>query len=201
MRPSIDIYPFSRPPPRSQVWLITRLRTTWRPCSTCESSSTSCHSATRTLRLSGSHMTPGSQSRSIQSITEQKLCSCFRILTLCLPPSASFPPPAIVSSPRWTPSSRSSPPKPTTCWTSFTQCVLGPLDPKNPPQQRLVIYVFKKRKFCSLFCPCGCVQTVDERDFFEIMPNYAKNIVVGFARMNGRTVGIVGNQPKVASGE
>uniref|UniRef100_A0A3B5M652 Propionyl-CoA carboxylase beta chain, mitochondrial n=1 Tax=Xiphophorus couchianus TaxID=32473 RepID=A0A3B5M652_9TELE len=40
----------------------------------------------------------------------------------------------------------------------------------------------------------------DERDFFEIMPNYAKNIVVGFARMNGCTVGIVGNQPKVASG-
>uniref|UniRef100_A0AAQ6A2V9 Propionyl-CoA carboxylase beta chain, mitochondrial n=1 Tax=Amphiprion ocellaris TaxID=80972 RepID=A0AAQ6A2V9_AMPOC len=41
---------------------------------------------------------------------------------------------------------------------------------------------------------------VDAKDFFEIMPNYAKNIVVGFARMNGRTVGIVGNQPKVASG-
>uniref|UniRef100_A0A2K5KX20 Propionyl-CoA carboxylase beta chain, mitochondrial n=2 Tax=Cercopithecinae TaxID=9528 RepID=A0A2K5KX20_CERAT len=41
---------------------------------------------------------------------------------------------------------------------------------------------------------------VDEREFFEIMPNYAKNIIVGFARMNGRTVGIVGNQPKVASG-
>uniref|UniRef100_A0A8C2KW55 Propionyl-CoA carboxylase beta chain, mitochondrial n=1 Tax=Cyprinus carpio TaxID=7962 RepID=A0A8C2KW55_CYPCA len=41
---------------------------------------------------------------------------------------------------------------------------------------------------------------LDEREFFEIMPNYAKNIVVGFARMNGRTVGIVGNQPKVASG-
>uniref|UniRef100_A0A2I3LII3 Propionyl-CoA carboxylase beta chain, mitochondrial n=1 Tax=Papio anubis TaxID=9555 RepID=A0A2I3LII3_PAPAN len=40
---------------------------------------------------------------------------------------------------------------------------------------------------------------VDEREFFEIMPNYAKNIIVGFARMNGRTVGIVGNQPKVAS--
>ncbi|XP_055579451.1 propionyl-CoA carboxylase beta chain, mitochondrial isoform X2 [Falco cherrug] len=40
----------------------------------------------------------------------------------------------------------------------------------------------------------------DEREFFEIMPSYARNIVVGFARMNGRTVGIVGNQPKVASG-
>lgn len=48
---------------------------------------------------------------------------------------------------------------------------------------------------------CASVQVVDEREFFEIMPNYAKNIVVGFARMNGRTVGIVGNQPKVASGE
>lgn len=33
------------------------------------------------------------------------------------------------------------------------------------------------------------------------MPSYARNIVVGFARMNGRTVGIVGNQPKVASGQ
>ncbi|XP_043926286.1 propionyl-CoA carboxylase beta chain, mitochondrial [Protopterus annectens] len=41
---------------------------------------------------------------------------------------------------------------------------------------------------------------IDEKDFFEIMPNFAKNIIVGFARMNGRTVGIVGNQPKVASG-
>ncbi|XP_004712157.1 propionyl-CoA carboxylase beta chain, mitochondrial [Echinops telfairi] len=41
---------------------------------------------------------------------------------------------------------------------------------------------------------------VDEREFFEIMPGYAKNIIVGFARMKGRTVGVVGNQPKVASG-
>lgn len=45
------------------------------------------------------------------------------------------------------------------------------------------------------------LQIVDERDFFEIMPNYAKNIVVGFARMNGRTVGMVGNNPKYAAGE
>ncbi|XP_060082662.1 propionyl-CoA carboxylase beta chain, mitochondrial-like [Ylistrum balloti] len=40
----------------------------------------------------------------------------------------------------------------------------------------------------------------DDAQFFEIMPNYAKNIVVGFARMNGQTVGMVGNQPKVAAG-
>ncbi|XP_044750965.1 propionyl-CoA carboxylase beta chain, mitochondrial-like [Coccinella septempunctata] len=44
------------------------------------------------------------------------------------------------------------------------------------------------------------VNIVDEREFFEIMPNYAKNIVVGFGRMNGRSVGIVGNQPKIAAG-
>jgi len=41
---------------------------------------------------------------------------------------------------------------------------------------------------------------LDEGEFFEIMPQYAKNIVVGFGRMNGRTVGLVGNQPKVAAG-
>lgn len=42
---------------------------------------------------------------------------------------------------------------------------------------------------------------VDEREFFEIMPKYAQNIIIGFARMNGRSVGIVGNQPKVAAGK
>lgn len=34
---------------------------------------------------------------------------------------------------------------------------------------------------------------VDECEFFEIMFNYVKNIIVGFVRMNGRIVGIVGN--------
>ena len=41
---------------------------------------------------------------------------------------------------------------------------------------------------------------VDEGNFYEIMENYAKNILIGFSRMNGRTVGIVANQPKVAAG-
>jgi propionyl-CoA carboxylase beta chain len=41
---------------------------------------------------------------------------------------------------------------------------------------------------------------VDEDDFFEIHEEYAKNIVCGFARMGGRSVGIVANQPKVAAG-
>ena len=42
---------------------------------------------------------------------------------------------------------------------------------------------------------------MDEGDFFEIMPKYAKNIIVGFGRVDGRTVGVVGNNPKVAAGE
>lgn len=41
---------------------------------------------------------------------------------------------------------------------------------------------------------------VDDAEFFEVMPNYAKNIIVGFGRMGGRSVGIIGNQPKVAAG-
>ncbi|CAG0882899.1 unnamed protein product [Cyprideis torosa] len=41
---------------------------------------------------------------------------------------------------------------------------------------------------------------VDEAEFFPIQPDYAKNIIVGLARLKGRTVGVVGNQPKVAAG-
>lgn len=43
-------------------------------------------------------------------------------------------------------------------------------------------------------------RVVDDGDFFEVQPDFAKNIVMGFARMNGKTVGIVGNQPLVSSG-
>jgi propionyl-CoA carboxylase beta chain len=41
---------------------------------------------------------------------------------------------------------------------------------------------------------------VDDGDFFEVHEHFAGNIVVGFARLNGRPVGIVGNQPKVLAG-
>ena len=45
------------------------------------------------------------------------------------------------------------------------------------------------------------MQIVDDGEFFETSPDYAKNIVVGFGRMNGRTVGVVGNQPTEAAGK
>src|SRR5512143_2216081 len=40
----------------------------------------------------------------------------------------------------------------------------------------------------------------DERDFFELQPDYARNIVIGFARMQGHSVGVVANQPLVLAG-
>ncbi len=41
---------------------------------------------------------------------------------------------------------------------------------------------------------------VDDRDFFEVHEHYATNIVVGFARLDGRTVGICANQPASLAG-
>ena len=44
------------------------------------------------------------------------------------------------------------------------------------------------------------VPIVDDGHFFEIQPDYAGNIVIGFARIGGRSVGIVANQPAVLAG-
>ena len=44
------------------------------------------------------------------------------------------------------------------------------------------------------------VKVVDDGDFFELQPNYAKNILIGFGRMAGSVVGIVANQPLVLAG-
>ena len=41
---------------------------------------------------------------------------------------------------------------------------------------------------------------VDDGEFFELQPDYAKNIVIGFARMEGRSIGVVANQPLVLAG-
>jgi len=43
-------------------------------------------------------------------------------------------------------------------------------------------------------------KVADEGEFFELQPDYAKNIVVGFARFEGHPVGIVANQPMVLAG-
>jgi acetyl-CoA carboxylase carboxyltransferase component len=58
-----------------------------------------------------------------------------------------------------------------------------PSDPKKPYDMRDVI-----------------LRIVDNRDFLEVKREFAKNIITGFARLNGRPVGIVANQPKVLAG-
>jgi propionyl-CoA carboxylase beta chain len=44
------------------------------------------------------------------------------------------------------------------------------------------------------------LKVVDEGDFFELQPGFAGNIIVGFARLDGATIGIVANQPMVLAG-
>lgn len=41
---------------------------------------------------------------------------------------------------------------------------------------------------------------VDDNYFFEVQKDYAQNIVIGFGRLNGRSVGVVANQPKILAG-
>ena len=43
-------------------------------------------------------------------------------------------------------------------------------------------------------------EIVDHGNFFEIFEHWAKNIITGFARLNGISVGIVANQPKILAG-
>ncbi len=44
------------------------------------------------------------------------------------------------------------------------------------------------------------LKIVDEADFFEISADFARNIITGFARIDGATVGVVANQPQVLAG-
>jgi propionyl-CoA carboxylase beta chain len=44
------------------------------------------------------------------------------------------------------------------------------------------------------------LQVLDDRALFELSPNFAKNIITGFGRMDGRTVGVVANQPSELAG-
>ncbi len=43
-------------------------------------------------------------------------------------------------------------------------------------------------------------EVVDEHDFFEVQPLYAQNILTGFARIDGKSVGIIANQPRIMAG-
>ncbi len=40
----------------------------------------------------------------------------------------------------------------------------------------------------------------DNRDFYEVQPTYAMNMITGFIRINGNSIGVIANQPKVLAG-
>ena len=85
------------------------------------------------------------------------------------------------------PNNREKPPvRPTSDTAERMEPSLDTLVPDNPNQP----YDIKEL----------ILKVVDEGDFFEVQPDYAKNIVVGFGRMEGRTVGFVANQPMVLAG-
>ncbi|MBY8974563.1 acyl-CoA carboxylase subunit beta [Rhodobacteraceae bacterium NNCM2] len=63
---------------------------------------------------------------------------------------------------------------------------LDTLIPENPNQPYDMLELIKK--------------TADEGDFFQIQENFAKNILTGFIRLEGRPVGVVANQPMVLAG-
>lgn len=44
------------------------------------------------------------------------------------------------------------------------------------------------------------LKTADEGDFYEIQEDYAKNMITGFIRLEGQTVGVVANQPMILAG-
>jgi propionyl-CoA carboxylase beta chain len=58
-----------------------------------------------------------------------------------------------------------------------------PVDPNKPYDMKEII-----------------LSVVDDHHFFEVMPYYAQNILIGFARLGGRPVGIVANQPDILAG-
>jgi propionyl-CoA carboxylase beta chain len=60
---------------------------------------------------------------------------------------------------------------------------LVPDEPNRPYDMRDIIY-----------------RVVDDAEFMEVQPNFAPNVVIGFGRLRGRAVGIVGNQPSYLAG-
>lgn len=60
---------------------------------------------------------------------------------------------------------------------------LVPINPNRPYDMKEVIKIL-----------------ADDDEFFEVQPYFAQNIITGYIRLNGKTIGVVGNQPRVLAG-
>ncbi len=79
----------------------------------------------------------------------------------------------------------------------------APVVPTNDPVSRVEdslneIIPDNPNKAYDMYKVIGAI--VDDGKFFEVHKSFAKNIIVGFAHMNGRSVGIVANQPQMLAG-
>ncbi len=78
-----------------------------------------------------------------------------------------------------------------------------PVKPCNDPIDRIIPELNEAipesaNKAYDMYGIIGAL--VDNGEFLEIQRNYARNIIIGFARFNGRSVGVVANQPKYLAG-
>jgi acetyl-CoA carboxylase carboxyltransferase component len=83
-------------------------------------------------------------------------------------------------------------------WNNSTKA--KPLAPKNPTLKRTIDDIIPSDPKQPYDVRDVLKAIVDDSDFFEIHELFAANIVIGFARMNGETVGFVANQPMVLAG-
>lgn len=79
----------------------------------------------------------------------------------------------------------------------------APMVPCNDPTDRLEdtlneIIPDDPNKGYDMYSVIGAI--VDNGEFFEVQKDYAKNIIIGFAHMNGQSVGVVANQPNWMAG-
>lgn len=74
---------------------------------------------------------------------------------------------------------------------------LGRLRAPRTPLTRNVIPEDRRKAYCVKDVIRGIV---DSSEFLEVHEHFARNIFTGFARIEGRTVGIVANQPRVLAG-
>ncbi len=81
-----------------------------------------------------------------------------------------------------------------------------PLSPRRPlrrppaPRPRHTHPPPTRRRSLAPRPPSQVRRVLDESRFFELQPDYAKNILTGYGRMGGRTVGVVANQPQELAG-
>lgn len=77
---------------------------------------------------------------------------------------------------------------------------ITPLIPSLPPERELKNEVIPENPNQPYDIRDIISGVVDSGSFFEVHKNFAENLVVGFARLNGRSIGIVANQPAFLAG-